>query len=38
MSQPLATVIAIAIGPIAVAVLVAVFAIFPLFRQARETL
>ncbi len=38
MSQPLATVIAIAIGLIAVAVVVAVFAILPLFRQARETL
>ncbi|MFQ5848059.1 MAG: DUF948 domain-containing protein [Candidatus Methylomirabilales bacterium] len=38
MSEPVAIAIAIAIGLIAIAVAAAVFAVFPLLRQARETL
>lgn len=38
MTEPLATVIAVAIGIIALAVAVAVFTLVPMIRQARETL
>ncbi len=38
MTEPLATVIAVAIGIIALGVAVAVFTLVPMIRQARETL